>query len=198
MRILALETSIGECTVALRDGYKVFLSTSPRKMSQSEELVPRINQLLEAASLSYQNLDAVACSIGPGSFTGIRVGIATARGIKKAMPSLKTIGVSTLQLIATYSNNNSSSLISLQSYGSTFYTQEFDSLNNPKSDIIVMTAQDILDNSHQKIVINIDQASQYINAYNVLQTATKIAVHRNDALNPLYAQQPNIYLKKNI
>jgi len=193
MRILAIETSIGECTVALRDGHKVFLSTSPRKMSQSEELVPRINELLEESLLNYQDLDAVACSIGPGSFTGIRVGIAAARGIKKAVPSLKTIGVSTLKLIAKYSPNKSASLVALQSYGSTFYTQKCDSLNNPTNDIIIMNMQEILSNPCDKIIVHTNNAGQYINAYNVL----KIASNTDDSiLGPIYAQQPNIHTKK--
>ena len=198
MRILAIETSVGNCTVALREGNRVLLSISQRKTSQSEELVPRINALLEASSLKYQNLDMIACTTGPGSFTGIRVGIATARGIKKAIPHIRTIGISTLELIA-FCNGYNKSLIALQSYGNTFYAQEFEMNCSFSKEIYITNHVNLIQNPNDKAVVYLNEAHKYINAYNILRLVhSNSSLNQNSILTPIYAQQPNIHIKKNV
>jgi len=80
--LLALETATEAASVALlRDGEPLAALELPADRPASEALLPAILELLAARSLEPASLDAFAVSIGPGSFTGLRVGVATAKGL---------------------------------------------------------------------------------------------------------------------
>ena len=99
-RILMIETSTECCSVALSEGGRILASRideTPRM--QSSMLAPYIVEVLEEAGLCAANLDAVAVSDGPGSYTGLRVGVSTAKGICFGA-GLPLIGVDTLQILA--------------------------------------------------------------------------------------------------
>ena len=100
MNLLVFDTSMGKCSVALSCNGSVEYKESKDPFMQSEELFPIITTLLEQNEISLSDIDAIACTIGPGSFTGIRIGIASARGIKKMFPNMKLLGISTLELLA--------------------------------------------------------------------------------------------------
>lgn len=89
MNILAFDTSLGACSAALattRDGPpKVFGRFELRERQHAETIMPMIEAVLAEASLGWNELDAVAVTSGPGSFTGVRVGVATARGLALAL-----------------------------------------------------------------------------------------------------------------
>jgi tRNA threonylcarbamoyladenosine biosynthesis protein TsaB len=63
-------------------------------------LVPRINQILEASEITANDLSAVAICIGPGSYTGVRIGVAVAKGLASAQ-KIPLIGVSTLNILVS-------------------------------------------------------------------------------------------------
>ena len=65
----------------------------------AEHLIPVIDAALETAGTTYADLDAIAVSVGPGSFTGVRVGVAAARGLALAL-AIPAVGVSTLDALA--------------------------------------------------------------------------------------------------
>jgi tRNA threonylcarbamoyladenosine biosynthesis protein TsaB len=99
-RILMIETSTECCSVALSESGRILASRideTPRM--QSSMLAPYIVEVLEEAGLRAADLDAVAVSEGPGSYTGLRVGVSTAKGICFGA-GLPLIGVDTLQLLA--------------------------------------------------------------------------------------------------
>lgn len=80
--ILAIDTATGPCSVALwKSGRVAFYQENRQPSSQSAALVPMIEACLNQTNSWYGDLTAVACTVGPGSFTGIRVGLAAARGI---------------------------------------------------------------------------------------------------------------------
>lgn len=85
MLILALDTAGAATAVAVwRDSTFLFCAAEPMQRGQSERLIPMVNEALAAVGVSYADLDAIAVAIGPGSFTGLRVGIAAARGLALA------------------------------------------------------------------------------------------------------------------
>lgn len=100
MKILAIDTSATAASVAVAEEDKIigeyFINT---KLTHSQTLIPMAEQLLKSVSLSVKDLDAVAVNAGPGSFTGVRIGVAAAKGIAFA-DEIPCISVSTLQSMA--------------------------------------------------------------------------------------------------
>jgi len=98
--ILAIDASTPLSSVCISEGERIISSTSVKpKMGHSETLVPIIESLLKSSSLMIKDFDVIATTIGPGTFTGIRVGISTAEGL--AIPwGIKTIGVRTTLAMA--------------------------------------------------------------------------------------------------
>ncbi|HOD55322.1 MAG TPA: tRNA (adenosine(37)-N6)-threonylcarbamoyltransferase complex dimerization subunit type 1 TsaB, partial [Candidatus Cloacimonadota bacterium] len=82
MLYLAIDTSANSGSIALeKDGKIIFVFYTDIQITHSERLMPQIEQAFKVNNLSAKDLDAVLLSNGPGSFTGIRIGLATAKGI---------------------------------------------------------------------------------------------------------------------
>lgn len=99
-RILAIETATKVCSVALSDAGSIIAeSTLHVPQVHVERLVVCANEMMENVHLNYADLDAVAVSNGPGSFTGLRIGLSVAKGIVFALDK-KLIAVPTLDALA--------------------------------------------------------------------------------------------------
>lgn len=100
--ILCLETATKSCSVALaKDGELLhFKEEVSEKYSHSEQLTPFIDSLLQEQGIALTDLDAIAVSKGPGSYTGLRIGVSTAKGLCYALDK-PLIGVSTLEAMAS-------------------------------------------------------------------------------------------------
>jgi tRNA threonylcarbamoyladenosine biosynthesis protein TsaB len=100
MRILAIETATPAQSVALLDDDRLLAEASyDARGSRGGLLLPTVDHLLREAGVAAKDLDAVAVSIGPGSFTGLRVGLATAKGLALGTGAA-VLGVSTLEALA--------------------------------------------------------------------------------------------------
>jgi len=99
-RILSIETSTEICSVALHDSMAILGYCEVHEgMMHSKKLAGLIQELLEGENLSTGELNAVAVSKGPGSYTGLRIGVSMAKGICFAH-SIPLIGVDSLQSMA--------------------------------------------------------------------------------------------------
>jgi len=128
-RILAIETATKVCSVAVAEENAVLGETSLfTPQVHAERLVIIINNLLEHLKLSYKDLDAIAVSIGPGSFTGLRIGLSAAKGIALAQ-NKKLISVPTLEAIArgflTYDDSKKFIVPILHARANEFYYSPF-------------------------------------------------------------------------
>ena len=96
MYILALETTgpVGSCAIIQGDG-QVSMEVSAAEMNHLKDLMPMAQRLIDKLGLDKKDMTAVAASVGPGSFTGIRIGVSTARAISQAL-DIPAIGVPTL------------------------------------------------------------------------------------------------------
>ncbi len=100
MNILALDsTAISASAAVARDGRTLAHITADNGLTHSELLLPMAEAALRAANLTFTDIDLFACTAGPGSFTGVRIGVSTVKGL--AFGSDKPcVGVSTLEAIA--------------------------------------------------------------------------------------------------
>lgn len=100
MKILAIDTSSKVASAAVLDGEKLVCEFSlNHKKTHSQKLMPIIEEVLKSAEISLSDVDYIATTTGPGSFTGIRIGVATAKGLAHAAGK-PLIGVSTLEALA--------------------------------------------------------------------------------------------------
>lgn len=113
MKILGIESATGRAGVALGvDGVVIASSQVTRGPKHAEILVPSVRFVLDQAGVALEELDAIAVDIGPGLFTGLRVGIATANGLAQALGK-PMIGVASLDLIAHQMRHAATELVTV-------------------------------------------------------------------------------------
>ena len=101
MRVLAIDTALGACSAAVLDTERGGLTEEsvPMERGHAEALMPLIARVMAQAKMQFADLERIAVTTGPGSFTGLRVGISAARGISLASKK-PAIGLTTLSAYA--------------------------------------------------------------------------------------------------
>jgi tRNA threonylcarbamoyl adenosine modification protein YeaZ len=102
MLVLAIDTALDACAAGVLDtnpGQLIAHETLPMKRGHAEALMPLIARVIESADINFAALDRIATTTGPGSFTGLRVGLSAARGIALAV-NKPAVGVTTLMAYA--------------------------------------------------------------------------------------------------
>lgn len=100
MKVLAIDTSSVVATCAVLDEEKLLGEyTLNQDMTHSERLIPMIKTLMDSLKLKPEDIDLFAGSVGPGSFTGLRIGLATIKGLAHVVDK-SVIGISTLEALA--------------------------------------------------------------------------------------------------
>ena len=98
-RILAIETATEALSLAVRDGDRIWERHEIAARKQAEWILPWTDGLLLDAGVNRRDLQAIAVSVGPGAFTGVRLGLSVAQGMALAL-NVPLIGVSTLAALA--------------------------------------------------------------------------------------------------
>jgi tRNA threonylcarbamoyladenosine biosynthesis protein TsaB len=100
MKILAFDTALDACSAALwSDGTVLAWESAALARGHAEILFPMLGRVLGTAGADYADIGRFAVTIGPGSFTGVRVGVAAARGLALAR-GVPAVGITTLEAIA--------------------------------------------------------------------------------------------------
>lgn len=99
MRILAIDTATEACSAALWDNGNLFAHFEECPREHTQRILPLVKQMLDQGNTTLTELDALAFGRGPGSFTGVRIGIGIAQGLALGA-NLPMIGVSTLATMA--------------------------------------------------------------------------------------------------
>ena len=109
--ILQIETATSVCSVALAvDGQTIALKEDDAPNIHASQLTPFISELMQKADICFADLDAIAVSMGPGSYTGLRIGVSTAKGLCFAL-NKPLIAIPTLKMMAQgFLNSTSQSL----------------------------------------------------------------------------------------
>ena len=105
MKILVIDTSGPVCGTAVMDVEKVYSEfTAQNRNTHSASLMPMVEAALQAAGTELKELDAIAAVTGPGSFTGVRIGVATAKGLAHGA-GLPCVPVDALEALSASAGN---------------------------------------------------------------------------------------------
>ena len=166
--ILNLETSSKNCSVCLSSKGKLIQSFDSEDDSyrHSELLTSSIQDILNENNIGVKDLSAVAIGIGPGSFTGLRIGFSVAKGL--CYPhNIKLIGISSLKIIANSVIEKNKNIISLikdkgEHYYISKYSSDFKEIIQPKIQLIDSNYMTSILDKESIIVINSDESKELI------------------------------------
>lgn len=100
MKILSISTATNHLSVALNDGQQIIVEKNEQdERNHSEHLDPLIDEILKENNLTLKDIDRFAVAIGPGSYTGLRIGITTVKMFASIL-NKEAVGISTLQALA--------------------------------------------------------------------------------------------------
>lgn len=112
MKILAIDTSSKNAAVAILENQDTIIElNNDDEKTHSQKLMPMIDDAFKKSDLSLDDIDLISCCLGPGSFTGVRIGIATAKAFADSK-NIPTVGVSSLEALA-YNLNQDGLICSL-------------------------------------------------------------------------------------
>jgi len=154
MILLGIESSSRKLSVGLMKD-KIFSELSSEKINDTANSLPILSkQIINKALLSFEDLNAICISAGPGSFTGLRIGMSYAKGIALAL-NIPIVPISTFDSLA-YDNTVTKLSVLIYSHGNTFYICEYN-LDNGKlsksTEPKVILKENVLKLSHN-IVFN--------------------------------------------
>lgn len=100
MKTLGLDTALGACSAAIADGNEIIASRwLELSRGHAEQLLDLVGEVEREAGLCVKEMDRLAVTIGPGTFTGLRVGLSAAKGMRLSS-GCPLIGINTLQVVA--------------------------------------------------------------------------------------------------
>lgn len=125
MNILGLDTAQGACSAALLvDGHLAAHRFEVMRSGHAERLMGQVGEVLEEAGLAYADIDRIACTIGPGTFTGTRIALAAARGMALALKK-PVIGITTLEALAASMEGTETRIAAFDAKRGELYVQAF-------------------------------------------------------------------------
>ena len=135
MKILAFDSSGGGCSAAVLSGGRLLAEESAAMLrGQAEHLVPMIARVMGKAEVGFAELDLIAVTLGPGAFTGVRIGIAAAQGLALATGS-PALGLGSFEAVAAAVpaalTEGRSLLVAIESRREELYLQAFDRRGAP-------------------------------------------------------------------
>ena len=136
--VLGLDSATSACSAALwRDGAVVARRLELMARGHAEALMPMAEAVMEAAGAGFAALDAVGVTVGPGAFTGVRIGLAAARGLALAA-GVPALGVTTFEVLAAAvpeaERVGRTLLVAIDSKRTDVYVQLFDAALEPISE----------------------------------------------------------------
>lgn len=100
MKILTIDTSSKNAIVAITENEeKIIEFNNEEEKTHSQKLMPMIEEAFQKTNLSLEDIDLIVCCLGPGSFTGVRIGIATAKAFSDSK-NIPVVGVNSLEVLA--------------------------------------------------------------------------------------------------
>lgn len=196
MKYLAFDTSGTHLTVAVGGNKKIVSAIEECSHSHSVLLMPEIEKCLNQAQTSLSEIDVFACSVGPGSFTGIRIGVSTAKAFAYAN-SKNVLGVTSFESLAYNTIEKVKKLTLIDARHDNFYACGFDGENNVILEPCFKSKQEIIDLYKDFLIIS-DTEVEGLNAIKgdiasgfVKAVEAKLSLSTTDreSLVPLYVKK---------
>ena len=144
MKILAIDTSSSVCSGAiLEDDKLIDKNELDDGRTHSENLMPLLDELLKRNSLDIKEINLIACTVGPGSFTGIRIGVATIKPIAEVL-NLKVASVMSLEALARNVENKETIVSLIDARNNQVYCGIFDKEYNKKDEYIADDINEVI------------------------------------------------------
>ncbi len=125
MIVLAIDTCLAACSAAVADGERVLASASePMERGHQERLGPLVRETMLAAGVAFDRLDRIGVTVGPGSFTGLRVGLSFAKGLGFAL-GRPVAGIGTLEALAASADRGGLRIVAVDAKRGQLWIQAF-------------------------------------------------------------------------
>ena len=143
MKILSIDTSSKICTICIYEDNNVLIElNNDDERTHSQKLMPMIQKAFESVNLTLNDINLIACAKGPGSFTGIRIGIATAKAFSD-VKKIPVVGVTSLEGLA-YNLGSSGLICSLiDAKNNNVYYGLFEFENNELKNTFILSSDNI-------------------------------------------------------
>ena len=143
MKILGIDTSSSSLSVAVMDDDLLKGEfTLNHKLTHSEQMMPLLDSLLSHLELKMSDIDLIGVSVGPGSFTGIRIGVAAANAMAMAL-DIPVVGISSLEAMAYTAGETAYTIVStFDAQRDRFY---FNAYRFENSELNALEAEDVLE-----------------------------------------------------
>ncbi len=216
MKVLAIDTSSKLCSVAILEDTnlikKIELDTG---LTHSETLMPIIKELLECCNLSLTDIDLLVSDVGPGSFTGIRIGVATCKAFSDSL-NIPCVGISSLDVLAynikndglicsTIDCKNSNCYFALYELNNDIYTTLVEPCAKSVDEVLLLLKSEYTNKNISFVgdgipsdVISCELLNSYLNIENLgIAGYKKFICNNNKGENilPLYLKKPQAQIQ---
>lgn len=215
MNILAFDTCLDKMYVTLAQDDNILSShvvETTKEHYHSAFLISTIRNMLSANEILPQNIDIIATNIGPGSFTGIRACTTVARVFAQGVNGIKTIGVSSLEILSRINSTDKKTLVALDARKDMAYVAIYDAgsqILEPQT-ILLDDLQELIKKDDYFIVtedkfeqllggISYQKSNEDLGKFLVQIACDKLKTEADldwKKLHPLYIQPPPVTLKK--
>lgn len=218
--LLALDTAAAGCSVALCRDDKVLADRQEEMVrGQSERLLPLVAALLQDAGLAFEDLEALAVTLGPGTFTGVRIGLAAAKGLALAL-DVPLFGVTSFEVAAAGQVGalDRTILVALESKRKDLYIQVFPPSPFEPGSMVSCDPEELVallpDTLHECAILVVGDAAERAaavlaprptiigstNRHSAAARAGLLALNRSPEedppLSPIYLRPPDVTLPK--
>ncbi len=139
--VLAFDSALGGCVVAVVNGDRVHSASLETEREQAAKLMPMVQELVSQAGVEFSNIGLIVTSVGPGSFTGLRISLSAARALGLAL-NVPVQGVSTFEAMArSVVKEAEPCLVVLETKREDFYVQAFDADKNPEGEAACLSLE---------------------------------------------------------
>ena len=145
MKILSIDTASDICGVSILENNKLLINLDTNSgRTHSENLMPLIDSILKRNNLDIKDIEMISCCVGPGSFTGIRIGVATIKPMAEIL-NIKIASVISLEVLAKNVENTETIVSLIDARNNQVYGGIFDKKYNKKEEYLADDINNVIE-----------------------------------------------------